>query len=164
MNTIQGRSLVPHTALVPGPELNPWDNHPAVAEVQELLRAHGFEVPVSGDFDWRTENAVKSYQYQHELRVDGIVGIETWISLKRTVPPGARALQKGHSGADVYELQGLLQIAGCAVKRDGVFGEETRSAVIHFQQQHHLNQDGIVTPITWALLSGRAGIHLKQRR
>jgi peptidoglycan hydrolase-like protein with peptidoglycan-binding domain len=164
MNTIQGRSLVPHTALVPGPELNPWDNNPAVAEVQELLCAHGFDIPVNEDFDWRTENAVKSYQRQHDLRVDGIVGVETWISLKRTVPPGARALQKGHTGADVFELQGLLQVAGHAIKRDGVFGKETQSAVVSFQQQHRLQSDGVVTPVTWALLSGKALAQPKQRR
>ncbi|PSB22942.1 peptidoglycan-binding protein [filamentous cyanobacterium CCP1] len=161
MNTSQGRTLVPHTALVPGPDLNPWDTNLAVAEAQDLLRAHGFDIPVNGDFDWKTENAVKSYQRKYDLRVDGIVGMETWISLKRTVPPGVRALQVGRSGADVFELQGLLQIAGYRLKRDGVFGEETQRAVIAFQQQHRLQANGTVNPMTWALLGVRASL-LKQ--
>lgn len=146
---------LPSTALTPGPDLYPWDISPAVAEAQELLNAHGFQVPTNGDFDWRTETAVKFYQRRHGLRVDGIIGPQTWISLKTTVKPGARLLKDGDSGADVYELQGLLLINGHVLKRDGVFGAETQSAVMAFQERHHLRADGIVTPVTWAVLAGK---------
>lgn len=137
------------------PELNPWDVGPAVARMQELLRAHGFQLRVDGDFGWRTEMAVKVFQRQHGLRIDGIVGSETWATLMATVQPGSRLLRLGCSGADVYELQGLLQVNGYAIKRDGNFGAETKSSVIAFQREHHLHDDGLVDSVTWALLRGK---------
>lgn len=155
---------VPDTAVKPGPDLYPWDIKPAVLELQELLQAHGFSVPLNSDFDWKTEAAVKMYQRKQGLRVDGVVGRETWVSLKSTVKPGSRILKLGASGADVYELQGLLQVQGHSIKRDGVFGTETNSAVMSFQNQHHLQPDGIVRPVMWALLSGKNDILRKRKR
>lgn len=152
------------TVITPGPDLFPWDISPAVAEVQELLNAHGFDLTVDGDFNWKTEVAVKAYQRRYGLRVDGIVGAKTWMMLKSTVPPGARTLREGLSGADVYELQGLLQVNGHAIQRDGVFGAETRSAILSFQAMHHLQVDGVATPVTWALLGDRGTIVPKWKR
>jgi peptidoglycan hydrolase-like protein with peptidoglycan-binding domain len=108
--------------------------------------------------------AVKTYQRKHGLKVDAIVGLETWISLKSNVKPGVRLLREGCSGADVYELQGLLQIQGYVIKRDGVFGEETKSAVIAFQQRQHLQVTGIVNPVTWGLLGERKNVYQKRKR
>jgi peptidoglycan hydrolase-like protein with peptidoglycan-binding domain len=144
-----------HHAATPFPVLHPWDTGPAVARMQELLRAHGVQLRVDGDFGWRTEMAVKVFQRQHGLRIDGIVGTETWATLMATVKPGTRLLRQGCSGADVYELQGLMQVNGYAIKRDGKFGAETKSAVIAFQREHHLRDDGIVDSVLWALLRGK---------
>jgi peptidoglycan hydrolase-like protein with peptidoglycan-binding domain len=137
------------------PVLYPWDVGPAIARMQELLCAHGFSLRVDGDFGWRTEAAVKVFQRRHGIRVDGIVGPETWGTLIATVKPGARLLRQGYSGADVYELQGLLQVNGYLIKRNGLFDSETKAAVITFQQQHHLRDDGLVDAVVWALLRGR---------
>ncbi|MBD3880334.1 peptidoglycan-binding protein [Phormidium tenue FACHB-886] len=139
----------------PTPLLHPWDVGQAVAELQELLCAHGFSrVRVDGDFGSKTETAVKLFQKQHGLRIDGIVGVETWVALRATVQPGTRNLRFGRSGADVMELQGLLQINGFDVKRDGYFGSKTRAAVISFQQRHQLQPDGLVSSVIWTLLRG----------
>lgn len=164
MSIFQEAMPIPDTAVAPGPTLYPWDINPAVAEMQELLRAHDYNVPLNGDFDWRTEVAVKTYQRRHGLKVDAIVGPETWISLKGTIKPGVRILREGCSGADVYELQGLLQIQGYVIKRDGVFGAETRSAVLAFQRRQHLQETGLVNPVTWALLAERREIYQKRKR
>lgn len=137
------------------PILHPWDVSPAVARMQELLRAHEFSIRVDGDYGWRTEVAVKTFQRHQGLRVDGIVGIETWEALVATVQPGTRLLRYGYSGADVYELQGLLQVNGYSVKRTGLFDSSTRSAVIRFQREHRLRDDGIVDSVTWGLLRNR---------
>ena len=155
---------IPDTALKPGPTLSPWDINSAVAEMQELLRAHDYNVPINGDYDWKTEVAVKTYQRKQGLKVDAIVGPETWISLKSTVQPGARTLREGFSGADVYQLQGLLQIQGYVIKRDGVFGAETKSAVIAFQQRQHLQPTGMVNSVTWALLGERKDVYYRRKR
>jgi peptidoglycan hydrolase-like protein with peptidoglycan-binding domain len=140
------------SAISAFPEVNPWDVGPAVAQMQELLRAHGFQIRVDGDYGWRTETAVKSFQRQHGIRIDGIVGLETWTKLMQTLTPGSRILRYGHVGADVYELQGVLQVNGFAVKRTGMFDAETKSAVMSFQREHHLQDDGVVGAVTWALL------------
>lgn len=152
MEPKQAAVRIPASALAPGPTLYPWDVSSAVAEMQELLRAHGFNVAVDGDFNWKTEAAVKIYQKQHNLRIDGIVGPQTWRSLKTTVKPGTRLLHEGLAGADVFELQGLLQIQGYGLKRDGLFGPATKRAVLAFQRLHQLIEDGKVHSVTWTLL------------
>lgn len=50
----------------------------AVRYLQTLL---GGGLEVDGEFGPDTEDAVKLYQTQHDLEVDGIVGPETWASL-----------------------------------------------------------------------------------
>jgi peptidoglycan hydrolase-like protein with peptidoglycan-binding domain len=55
---------------------------PDVAALQALLTAHGYTVrTISGVFDEATEAAVRKYQTEHGLDVDGIVGPKTWASL-----------------------------------------------------------------------------------
>jgi peptidoglycan hydrolase-like protein with peptidoglycan-binding domain len=142
-------------AYATGPDLYPWDVGEAVAELQELLCAYGFTLKVDSDFGWRTEVAVKTYQSQHGLRIDGVVGPETWRSLKSGVKACTRELKRDRSGADVLELQKLLHICGYPVLLDGKFGPETEQAVIAFQQNHHLKPDGIVNAVTWRLLKNK---------
>ena len=53
---------------------------------------------------------------------------------------------------DVKELQKLLQKKSLEIKVDGFFGTETEKAVLKFQKENNLNEDGIVGPDTWAAL------------
>ncbi|NJO42465.1 MAG: peptidoglycan-binding protein [Cyanobacteria bacterium CRU_2_1] len=154
----------PDKTAASDPTVYPWDIGAKVAEVQELLRAHGFHLILDGDYGWKTEAAVKRYQKRHGLRVDGVVGSQTWASLRQTIKPRTRPLGEGCSGADVYELQGLLRIAGFAIKRDGFFGAETKSAVVGFQRHHHLKDDGIVNAVTWAVLGEKLTVPQQRKR
>ncbi len=147
-------NLQPVASALAGPKLCPWESGPVVIELQELLNAHGFRLKVDGDFGERTAAAVATYQRQHGLRIDSIVGEQTWAALKTTVQPGCRSLRLGHTGADVFELQWLLQICSYELARDGIFGEETKRAVIAFQQRHKLQDLGWVDRITWRVLRG----------
>lgn len=55
-----------------------------VAEMQGLLIAHGESLPrygIDGDFGRETEKAVKSFQRENGLVVDGICGPKTWAKL-----------------------------------------------------------------------------------
>ena len=70
---------------------------------------------------------------------------------------GMRYLQLGDSGEDVRALQFLLIGRGfsCGLYgANGVFGKETKDAVIHLQEAAGLAADGIVGPDTMAVLLG----------
>lgn len=155
MQSVKQQPTFSINTFTSSPTLYPWDVGPAVAEMQELLRANGFELRIDGDFGWRTETRVKQFQKRHGIKIDGVVGAQTWAALKNHVRPGSRILRLGRSGTDVAELQGLLQVHGYPVQRDGIFGAETKSAVISFQQQHRLAGNGVVGSTTWFLLRGK---------
>jgi len=137
------------------PTLYPWDQGGKVVELQELLRAHGFEVRLNGDFDRFTEAAVKAYQHQQGLRIDGVVGMQTWTALTSSVQPGTRSLKYGYWGADVCEMQGLLLVHGHQVSRTRMYDAETEAAVREFQQRSRLRETGIVDGTTWTFLRGK---------
>ncbi|RWX56223.1 peptidoglycan recognition protein family protein [Photobacterium chitinilyticum] len=57
-------------------------------------------------------------------------------------------------GAAVLALQKLLnQKQQIALVEDGIFGQQTKSAVMAFQEQKNTAIDGIVGPVTWHCLT-----------
>ena len=52
-----------------------------VKELQRLLNANGYSLDVDGQWGDKTDAAVRKYQKQNGLTVDGIVGTNTWGSL-----------------------------------------------------------------------------------
>lgn len=68
---------------------------------------------------------------------------------------GNPTVRKGMTGEAVEYAQTLLNYHGFAVKVDGVFGEDTETAVKRFQQTHDLEVDGIVGKKTWAKLESK---------
>jgi hypothetical protein len=62
-----------------------------VKELQQELRKEGFEVDVDGQFGRDTEAAVKSFQREHGLDDDGVVGAITWAALLQVEPLTSRA-------------------------------------------------------------------------
>jgi general secretion pathway protein A len=63
-----------------------------------------------------------------------------------------RRLKKGMTSPEVLKVQRLLNRVGYPVGEDGIFEEQTYREVMRFQKDFGLNADGIVGPMTLALL------------
>lgn len=78
------------------------------------------------------------------------------LAVRRAVqvgPASRPVLQFGSKNAFVYELQDRLTRLGYFVgNRDGEFGKEVRRAVLAFQADQGIEQDGVVGGITWEKL------------
>ena len=95
----------------------------------------------SGD-DWvrRLQQECNNQGFSNQ-KVDGIAGVNTLN--------GCPTLRQGASGNITKLLQERL-----GVTADGIFGGNTRAAVIGFQNTHGLSADGIVGKNTWRKLLG----------
>ena len=158
------------------------DDGPAVAEVRAKLRLVGLlddtgetggssrgrhaapdtepgRAVVTATFDEATDRAVRAFQQQRGLPVDGIVGPATYQALDEArwrlgdrilfyVP--ARLL----AGDDVAALQQRLLDMGFDCGRvDGLFGVETDEALRDFQRNTGLVSDGTCGPATFKALT-----------
>lgn len=65
------------------PTLRKGDRGESVKQLQSKLRDRGYTVAVDGIFGNKTLEAVKAYQADHGLTVDGVVGKKTWGALER---------------------------------------------------------------------------------
>ena len=146
-------------SISPFPLIRSGDQEHPVQTLQHLLRARNHPVTVDGDFGPKTDSAVRAFQMDAHLAVDGIVGPDTWSALIVTVRRGSR----GDAVRGVQEEFQFRNLSGDPSKGlaiDGVFGPRTEAAVRGFQQALHADNpavavDGIVGPVTWqALVSG----------
>lgn len=131
------------------------DSGPAVAEVQAALVTLGLLPAAPGEplFDQRTDWAVREFQQNRGLVVDGIVGPETYAALQAArLTLGDRLLSlagKPFTGDDVAALQERLCELGFDTGRvDGVFGTQTEAALKAFQREYGLVSDGVCGPAT----------------
>ena len=146
-------------------QISPWplvrrgdEQHP-VRTLQYLLRARGHTVVVDGIFGPATEAAVRAFQQEKHLAVDGIVGPNTWSALIVTVRQGSQG-DAVRGVQEEFQFRNLSGDPSKALAVDGIFGAKTEQAVRGFQQALHadiptVTVDGIVGPVTWqALVSG----------
>ena len=129
------------------------DDGPAVRDIQDRLGALGFDPGPDkrASFGEGTRDAVAGFQKARGLDVDGIVGPDTWRALYEAgYRLGDRILFMRRPmirGEDIAELQSRLNSLGFdAGKVDGIFGPETEAAVLDFQHNRHLAEDGRVGP------------------
>ncbi|HXV70454.1 MAG TPA: peptidoglycan-binding protein [Acidimicrobiia bacterium] len=129
------------------------DEGPAIRDIQDRLAALGFGA--NGDnravFGDGTKRAVFDFQRAKGLDSDGIVGPDTWRALYEAgYRLGDRIIFMRRPmirGEDVAELQSRLNSLGFdSGKVDGIFGPQTEHAVMDFQNNRHLAEDGRVGP------------------
>jgi N-acetylmuramoyl-L-alanine amidase len=140
------------------------DQGPAVRDIQDRLSALGFEPGADqrAVFAVGTREAVTAFQKAKGLDADGIVGPNTWRSLYEAgYRLGDRILllrRPMMRGEDVAELQSRLNSLGFdSGKVDGIFGPDTEAAIIDFQHNRNLVEDGKAGPevVTEVLLVTR---------
>ena len=146
--------------------------------IQYLLKYLSFfknrlpSIDADGIFGPATENAVKAFQSEYGLTADGIVGRDTWNRLQdayfstlNSLPDEYRSyssllypgyvITTGASGNVVTQLQMFLNVIAAnnsavpSVAVDGVYGNETKNAVIAVQKLSGLEQTGAVGALTW---------------
>lgn len=130
------------------------DHGPAVDQIIGLLVDFGLLDQPPSSYDERVETAVRAFQQQRGLHVDGIVGPATFKALDEARwKLGDRILTHlpGNlmAGDDVFTLQRRLLELGFRVGRvDGYFGAETENALRDFQRQIGVPADGTCGPAT----------------
>lgn len=129
------------------------DEGPAVRDIQDRLAALGFESngDIRAEFAKGTEEAVTAFQKAKGLDADGIVGPDTWRALYEAgYRLGDRIIFMRRPmirGEDVAELQSRLNSLGFdSGKADGIYGSQTEGAVLDFQHNRRLAEDGRVGP------------------
>lgn len=136
------------------------DAGPAVTQIVGLLDQLGLidgELPSA--YDDQVELAVRTFQQQRGLHVDGVVGVATFRRLDEARwTLGDRILTHlpGNlmAGDDVFALQRRLLELGFKVGRvDGYFGPETEAGLREFQRNVGIPADGTCGPMTLKMLS-----------
>lgn len=99
-------------------------------------------VTADGIFGSGTEQALKDYQKQENIAVDGIAGPDTFahMGLLELI-----LLKQGTKGETVKKLQEKLGLGA-----DGIFGSGTAAAVKAYQSENGLAADGLAGPKTLA--------------
>ncbi len=122
-----------------------------IVDIQRRLKQLGYSLGITdidGIFGEETERAVKKFQQDRGLDSSGIIDNETWQELVDAgYKIGDRLLYLKYPpfrGDDVKVLQYWLKSLGFYHENEnGIFGEETKNALIEFQKNMELAPDGI---------------------
>lgn len=133
------------------------DTGERVRDLQHRLATLGYDPGEAGTFGEATEAAVRAFQSDRGLRVDGVCGRQTWNSLVEAgYSLGDRLLYLRTPmlrGDDVVDLQHRLNALGFdAGREDGIFGPDTLRALLEFQRNAGLSGDGICGPASVAAI------------
>lgn len=122
-----------------------------------LNKAIGADLSEDGIFGPMTKKAIIAFQKSKKsLKVDGIYGQNTHAELSKEINSFGFAdtvLKIGNRGEAVKTLQKGLNDMSYNVKVDGIYGPQTKEAVMKFQKRFpELVNDGIFGPKTKAVM------------
>ena len=136
----------------------------AVKRVQQLLIKAGVTVVGGADgvFGPQTRRAVSAFQRLHRLPQTGTVDAATDAALVKASSGTVAApstssyvgLRVGSTGPAVTKLQQAIMATGLVIRggADGIYGRQTRTAVVLYQRVNGLQQTGIVDQATARML------------
>ena len=138
-----------------------------VSALQTDLTTLGYYwAQITGNFGGKTETAVKRFQEENGLTVDGVAGKKTLDAIAAAVAAkgGSSAgsttsttgsvLKLNSQGTKVSQLQtDLKQLGYYYAEITGNFGEKTQAAVKEFQKRNGLTADGIAGANTLAAIA-----------
>lgn len=129
-----------------------------VKQLQTNLVKLGYDIGsagIDGDFGTKTDEAVRKFQKDKGLTVDGIVGTATKAAIQKALDelnkPKFNTLKRGQDGAEVKTMQQNLLKAGYYIGpygADSDFGSATEVAVKLLQKDSGLTQSGIYDEAT----------------
>ncbi|HEX3613999.1 MAG TPA: N-acetylmuramoyl-L-alanine amidase [Sporichthyaceae bacterium] len=151
---------------LPHPVHRRGDTGPTVAEIRRKLAIlsllpdspDAVDDPAEASFDDACDRAVRHFQQQRGLNVDGLVGRETYEALEEARwRLGDRVLShqvsRSQRGDDVAALQRrLLEMGFNCGRVDGIFGAETAAALRELQRSLGVSADGTCGPETFRAL------------
>lgn len=169
---------IPEIERVFKTELSIGDSGVEVEALQYYLAFLGYfypqlpPIPITGFFDELTRDAVFTFQSEYGLPVTGVVDIGTYYRIEREYknavadlpanyqsaigePYSGRFLVEGDRGEEVRVIQTYLGRIGRIdpdipeITADGIFGPQTRAAVIAIQKQLGVEQNGAIGPVEW---------------
>ena len=120
-----------------------------------LKRRKLYDDRLTAFYNRGTTAAVRRFQENHLLRVNGRMWLGTWTAL---LSEGRSPVVKiGSGGTAVRRAQRSLNAAvGAGLVVDGVFGFDTTAATRTYQEAVGLRRTGVVDPTTWASLQAGA--------
>lgn len=154
------------------PSMDPWDlsprisgmGEPEVREIQRLLDSLGYDLGsygVDGSYGEDTYNAVKAFQKDRGIAVDGVAGPVTLAALrgaKRKPASPAPPVPSVPSGGT--SVPAPRPAKSDKLDEDGRFGRKTVRALQRYLNEHHdagLKVDGKAGPKTWRALQKALG-------
>lgn len=101
-------------------------------------------IKVNGTYDADFVAYVISWQGNHGLTADGVIGPDTWAAIAKAAPTCSTA--KNRISGYTFALQLLL---GGNLTADAIYGARTKAAVATYQDSNRLVSDGICGAKTW---------------
>ena len=113
--------------ISPWPLVRRGDQQHPVKTLQYLLRGRGRNLTVDGIFGPSTDAAVRAFQQQKGLAVNGVVGANTWSALIVTVKQGSQG-DAVRGVQEEFQFRNLSGDPGKGLQVDGIFGPKTAAA------------------------------------
>ena len=135
------------------------DNGDDVSEIQDRLYEMGYmDIKPTGYFGESTEAAVKAFQKNNNLLVDGKVGTETKEMLySEDAMPNVWSLGDSSDSLIPYQKR-LIALGYLTTEADGEYGSSTKAAVKRFQDRNGISVDGYLGPKTRNILMSKDAV------